>query len=110
MLPGASVGWRCTCVHGPASDVLPGSGIPSAAPAHGKSARGDGGSVQRSLSFAVSAQTRHDTCSPISNGIGSGKALTFILLMRSSSHLGRILLPERSNLIQSHWSNQWLTI
>jgi transposase len=23
--------------------------------------------------------------------------------------LGRILLPERSNLFQSHWSNQWLT-
>src|SRR5207247_2586692 len=27
----------------------------------------------------------------------------------SSSHLRRILLPERSNLFQSHWSNQWLT-
>jgi hypothetical protein len=23
--------------------------------------------------------------------------------------LGRILLPEWSNLFQSHWSNQWLT-
>ena len=29
--------------------------------------------------------------------------------MGSSSHLERILLPERSNLFESHWSNQWLT-
>ena len=29
--------------------------------------------------------------------------------MDSSSHLERILLPERSNLFESHWSNQWLT-
>jgi hypothetical protein len=27
----------------------------------------------------------------------------------SSSHLERILLLERSNLFESHWSNQWLT-
>src|SRR3954469_25572543 len=27
----------------------------------------------------------------------------------SSSHVRRILLPERSNLLKSHWSNQWLT-
>src|SRR5262249_49561828 len=27
----------------------------------------------------------------------------------SSSHLRRSLLPECSNLFQSHWSNQWLT-
>src|SRR5436853_4739277 len=28
---------------------------------------------------------------------------------RSSSHLRGILLPGRSNLFWSHWSNQWLT-
>src|SRR5262249_61830415 len=27
----------------------------------------------------------------------------------SSSHRGRTLLPERSKLLKSHWSNQWLT-
>ena len=30
--------------------------------------------------------------------------------MLSSSHFGRILLPERSKLFKSHWSNQWLTL
>ena len=50
------------------------------------------------------------TCSPILNGIGSDKFLTLNpLLVDSSSHLERILLPQRSNLFQSHWSNQWLT-
>src|SRR5437660_7597329 len=50
------------------------------------------------------------TCSPIWNGIGSDKALTLNPPHRwSSSHLRRSLLPERSNLFQSHWSNQWLT-
>jgi hypothetical protein len=49
--------------------------------------------------------------SPISNGIGSGKALPLNPPPRwSSSHLRTILLPERSNLFQSHWSNQWLTL
>ena len=48
-------------------------------------------------------------CSPIWNGIGSGKALTLNPPYRwSSSHLRRIILPERSNLFKSHWSNQWL--
>jgi len=28
----------------------------------------------------------------------------------SSSHVERILLPQRSNLFESHWSNQWLAI
>src|SRR5260370_20971421 len=51
-----------------------------------------------------------DTCSPIWNGIGSGKALTLNPPHRwSSSHLRRILLMERSNLFKSHWSHQWLT-
>ena len=50
------------------------------------------------------------TCSPIWNGIGSGKALTLNPPHRwSSSHLRGILLLERSNLFKSHWSNQWLT-
>src|SRR5204863_3198987 len=49
------------------------------------------------------------TCSPISNGIGSDKALTLSSPYGSSSHLRRILLRERSNLFESHWSNQWLT-
>src|SRR5207245_4049176 len=40
----------------------------------------------------------------------SGKALTLNPPhCWSSSHLRRILLPERSNLFKSHWSNQWLT-
>src|SRR5438874_1316987 len=29
--------------------------------------------------------------------------------MVSSSHLRRMLMPQRSNLFKSHWSNQWLT-
>src|SRR5215467_8841556 len=46
----------------------------------------------------------------LSNGIGSDTALTLNPPHRwSSSHLRRILLPERSNLFESHWSNQWLT-
>src|SRR6266849_9515703 len=62
------------------------------------------------LSDAVWARKLRGTCSPIWNGIGSGKALTLNSPHRwSSRHLRRILLPERSNLFQSHWSNQWLT-
>jgi hypothetical protein len=61
-------------------------------------------SARRSLSAAVWARTQRDTCSPIWNGIGSGKALTLNPPHRwSSSHLRRILLPERSNLFKSHW-------
>src|SRR5207245_10102917 len=61
-------------------------------------------------SDAVWARKLRGTCSPIWKGIGSGKALTLNPPHRwSSSHLRRILLPERSNLFQSHWSNQWLT-
>jgi hypothetical protein len=33
-----------------------------------------------------------------------------VILRDSSSHLERILLPDRSNLFQSHCSNQWLAI
>jgi len=45
------------------------------------------------------------------DGIGSGKTLPSNPPPRwSSNHLRRILLAERSNPFQSHWSNQWLTI
>src|SRR5258708_23743652 len=60
----------------------------------------------------VRHQVSFDNLSPIWNGIGFGKALTskssFQVQGFSSSHLGRIL-SERSNLFESHWSNQWLT-
>src|SRR5437870_6742205 len=52
-----------------------------AAPAHGKSVPDVGVSDRRWLSAAVWARIQHGTCSPIWNGIGSGKALSFILLI-----------------------------
>ena len=73
--------WRCTCAHGPASDALRESGIPFAAPAHGKSVPDVGVSDRRWLFAAVWARIQHGTCSPIWNGIGSGKALSLILLI-----------------------------
>jgi hypothetical protein len=60
--------WRYTYVHGPASDVLPGSGIPFVAPVHGKSVPIAVASGRRSLAFDPSARITHDDCSPISNG------------------------------------------
>jgi len=64
----------------------------------------------RSEPFAPRARIPRDTCSPTWSGIGFGKHPTFDPpLVGSSSHLRRILLPERSNLLKSHWSNQWLT-
>ncbi len=67
--------------------------------------------------FAPSLGHEHNmvlngTCSPIWNGIGFGKALT-----SKSSFQVKVLIkpleedfiPERSNLFESHWSNQWLT-
>ena len=79
-------------------------------PAHGRSHPVADGSGRRWLFAVVWARTRRDTCSPISNGIGSDKFLTSNpLLVDSSSHLERIVLPQRSNLFESHWSNQWLT-
>jgi hypothetical protein len=79
-----------------------------AAPNRGESAPTYGGSGERWF-FAVSAQSQHGSCSPIWNGIGSGKAPTLNPPhRRSSSRLRRILLPRRSDLFQSHWPNQRL--
>src|SRR5437879_6952597 len=81
-----------------------------AAPAHGKSVPDVGVSDRRWLFAAVWARIQHGTCSPIWNGIGSGKSSVIDPPHRwSSNHLRRILLRERSNLFESHWSNQWLT-
>src|SRR6516225_5513115 len=52
----------------------------------------------------------HMVCSPTSSGLGSDTVLTLILPQGfHQTTWGRILLPERSNLFESHWSNQWLT-
>src|SRR5262245_27194821 len=77
----------------------------------GKSAPTDGGSARKWLSVVAWARTPHDTCSPIWNGLGSDKALTFniLLIVGHQATLRRSILPQRSNLFQSHWSNQWLT-
>ncbi len=32
-----------------------------------------------------------------------------VLLLITVKKVSGILLPERSNLFESHWSNQWLT-
>src|SRR5579859_6060069 len=89
------------------------SGTPFAGPAHGKSVPDDGASARILLCAVAWAQTRYGTCSPIWNGIGFGKALTFKILLSSSKVLIKPLeedfMPERSNLVESHWSNQWLT-
>src|SRR5689334_20929083 len=57
------------------------------------------------------ARILRGTCSPIWNGIGSDKTLTFniLLIVGHQATLRRSILPERSNLFWSHWSNQWLT-
>src|SRR5215469_3822191 len=55
-------------------------------------------------------RTQRPTCSPTWSGPGFGTDLTLTLLrVGRQATLRRILLPERSNLFQSHWSNQWLT-
>ncbi len=49
------------------------------------------------------------TCNSIGNGSGSDRPLIWSApWVDSSSHAGRTLLPERSKLFKSHWSNQWL--
>ena len=69
-----------------------------------------GGSARRSLSAALWVRRPRGTCSPIWNGIGSGKALKLHPPHGwSPSHLRRIILPERSSLFKAHWSNQWVT-
>src|SRR5437762_11948921 len=110
MPPGALGEWRCTYAHGPASDGPQESGIPFAGPARGRSHPVAAVPAQKWPSEVFRARKLRGTCSPTWNGIGSGKALTLNPPHRwSSSHLRGILLPERSNLFQSHWSNQWLT-
>jgi tRNA(Arg) A34 adenosine deaminase TadA len=42
-------------------------------------------------------------------GIASNKSQTQHLLHDSSPSRGEDVIPERSNLFASHWSNQWLT-
>src|SRR5207253_455511 len=73
--------WRCTYAHGPASDGPRLSGIPFAGPVRGRSHPVAAGSGRKWPSVAVWVRKRHGTCSPIWNGIGSGKALTLILLI-----------------------------
>src|SRR6516165_7873371 len=69
--------------------------------------------LARKAPLAVAwARTSHGICSPIGNGIGSHKRLTSSPPLRliSSSHLrGGCYSVDRSNLFESHWSNQWLT-
>src|SRR3954447_1892671 len=109
MPPGASGESQCTCARGPTSGVLPRSGILSAAPKHGILVPIADAFARILPCGAAWARTPHDTCSPTWSGIGSDKHPTLDLLHWSSSHVRRILLPERSNLLKSHWSNQWLT-
>ena len=66
--------------------------------------------ARTALSAVAWGRTPHGICSSISNGIGSGKAGTsHPPFKRSSSHLEEDVMPERSNLFESQWSNQWLT-
>ena len=88
MLLGASEESRCTCAHGPASGALQLSGTPFAEPARERSCPVVGVLGQRSLCAAVWARTQRGTCSPILNGIGSDKLLTFILSLRFIKPLG----------------------
>ena len=92
----------------PASGVLLRSDIPSVSPARGIPGPVGGEYSQRLFSVVVWARIRHGTCSPTWSGLGFDKRLTFDPPRWSSSHLRRIILPERSNLFKSHWSNQWL--
>src|SRR5438128_2435606 len=106
------LGWnRDAHVHiGPASGDPRQSGTPFAEPARGKSDPIAYELGRRWLSAVAWVRILRGTCSPILNGIGFDKFQTLHpLLVGSSSHLERILLPERSNLFESHWSNQWLT-
>src|SRR6516225_12463982 len=69
-----------------------------------------GGCFPKWFSAVSWAQTPHGTCSPTSSGLGSDTVLTLILPQGfHQTTWGRILLPERSNLFESHWSNQWHT-
>src|SRR4051812_40588144 len=110
MQPGAWGESQCTYERGLASDVPPESDIPFASPARGRSVPDDDVFVRKSLSAAPWARTPHDICSPIWNGIGSGKDLTLNPPHRGhQATWGGFYSRKRSNLFQSHWSNQWLT-
>src|SRR2546425_12990548 len=85
-------------------------GTLSAGPEHGRPPPVDDAVARTGLSAVVWGGTPHGICSSISNGIGSGKAGTsHPPFKRSSSHLEEDVMPERSNLFESQWSNQWLT-
>src|SRR3984893_8484659 len=83
--------------------LLPGQGVENLPHAEA--------SARKSLCAVVWGRTRHGICTPTSSGIGFGKAQTFHPPFQgfSSSHLGEDVTPERSNLFESDWSNQWLT-
>src|SRR5262249_31926808 len=51
-----------------------------------------------------------DTCNPIENAPSSDDCSPYILLRSAHQAPGGGLLPHRSNLFKSHWSNQWLTL
>src|SRR5260221_12548447 len=114
-IPGAWGESRYTWAHGPASDALRESGTPFADQRMENLPQMT--ACLPEYYFAPSLGHEHNmvlngTCSPIWNGIGFGKALT-----SKSSFQVKVLIkpleedfiPERSNLFESHWPNQWLT-
>jgi hypothetical protein len=113
MTPHISAESQYTCGHGLASNAPPQSDIPSVAPVHGKLVPKTCESLRTSLCADTSAQTPRDTYSPTSSEIGFDTIETLLFSPTELAHpatVGVTLLPYRSKLFESHWSNQWLTL
>src|SRR5262249_11991763 len=68
------------------------------------------GCCQTALSVVVSGQRQRGTGNANANATGSERCPTWVLLRCAlTKPPGRTLLPDRSKLCSSHWSNQWLT-
>src|SRR5262249_24707375 len=77
---------------------------------HGRSLPTAAGSAHTIAAVAAWGQIQRDTCTPIANAPSSDGCFPYILLRSAHQAPGGGLLPYRSNLFKSHWSNQWLTL
>jgi hypothetical protein len=98
------------CARAQAFHGLQPSATPAAGPTRARAVRALAAYAHTGLYGAVWAQRRHDTCHATGHASGSERLPTGSApCVGSSSQPRRTLLPERSKLFKSHWSNQWLT-
>ena len=94
---------------GPASGASPAVDLLAVEPARARWARVFGAGAHTGRDAAVWARRPQETCQATGKGAGADRLRPWRApWVGSSSHAGSMLLPERSKLYKSHWSNRGL--